>query len=155
VTQNRKDVIVVMVAAGLLAIGLFLSSLCTPVKAEDICTYTFSQEQTSTITMCMEELQQCRGLATSLNAITEKQDEKISDLTMANTKYKEAVDAQDKAIEALKQVSLEKDNLRTMEKQQCDKKIEEAKPKLKDKAVWFSAGVLTTIITAVVAILAL
>lgn len=153
--KNKKDLIVILVAAGILALGVLLSVMCQPAKAENMCTYTFNQEQTNTITISLDELQECRGMATSLNAIVEKQDEKISDLTLANEKYKEAMEAQKTTITTLQKISEEKESIRALEKTQCDKKIEEAKPKLKDKATWFSGGVLTTILTAVIAILAL
>lgn len=131
---------------GILLIFLMLFVFICSARAEveaipgGMCYYTFDEEQAKRIVVIYDQLQQCRGLATSEGYLVDEFDNKILMLEESQKMLNVAIANCEMANRNLKQIvefSKEEQELRM---KKCLEDIEAAKPKLRDKATWFGTG---------------
>ena len=95
--------------------------------AAGMCEYTFKGEDTNTIIITFEKLQQCEALVKDQESLVKEQDKRIELMGTVNTKLNQALDAQEKANEVLKQIIALKDQQAEMKDQQCREEMKKAK----------------------------
>ena len=125
---------------GILITFLSLFILVSLAKAEGICSYTFDEEQAKRIVVLYDQLNQCRGLATSEGFLIDEFDNKILLLEDSQKMLNEAIANCEKANDTLKEITEFNKQEQKLRMEKCLKDIEEAKPKLKDKFTWFGTG---------------
>ena len=151
--KQKEDYFVIILAVSLFILGLLFATFCGTAKAEQMCTYSFNQEDAQKIFLNTERLQYCEQYATSLNTVISEQDEKINLLEQANDKLFKAVEAQEQAIEGLKKIIIVKDEQKELIEKKAAKDIKEAK---RTGFIWgFGGGVITTFLTVLVGIILL
>ena len=151
--KDREENRIILVAVSLIILGLLSMAFCGKANAEEMCVYSFNQEDAQKIVLATERLQYCEQYATSLNTVIASQDEKIALLEDANGKLTKALEAQEQATDTLKKVITVKDEQRELIEKKAEKDIKNAKH---TGFVWgLGTGVLGTFITALVALIVL
>jgi len=125
---------------GLFLILCFLLLLVCTAKAEGICSYTFNEQEAKDIVMLYDQLNQCRGLATSEGFLVDEFNNKILLMDEVQKNLESAILNCEKASEALKRIVEAQKAEQSLRMEKCLKDIEAVKPKLKDKATWFGTG---------------
>lgn len=131
----------------LLVLVVLIISICSA-KAEELpagamCYYTFDEPEAKRIVALYEQLNQCRGLATSEGFLAEEFDNKVKLLEESQQMLNEALTNCEKANGNLKSI-IEITNAESkLRMAQCLQDIEAASPKFKDKFTWYGSGVVS------------
>lgn len=146
--NDKNENRIIIIAASLLILGVLFLSFCDKARAEEMCSYSFNQEDAQKIILTTEKLQYCEQYATSLNTVIMNQDEKIALIESANDKLLKALEAQEQATESLKKIVTLKDEQRELIEKKAAKDIKNAK---RTGFVWgFGGGVITTFIVTLI-----
>ena len=111
-----------------------------PPSGEGTCYFTFNEQEARDIVMLNDQLNQCRGLATSEGFLVDEFNNKIILMESAQKNLESAILNCEKASEALKRIVEAQKAEQSLRMEKCLKDIEAAKPKLKDKVTWFGTG---------------
>ena len=153
VNKDKNENRIIILAASLLILGVLFMSFCDKARAEEMCTYSFNQEDVQKILLATEKLQYCESYATSLNTVIAGQDEKIALIESANDKLLKALEAQEQATDSLKKVVALKDEQKELIEKKAAKDVKDAK---RTGFIWgFGSGAITTFITALIGIILL
>jgi len=111
-----------------------------PPSGEGACYFTFNEQEARDIVMLNDQLNQCRGLATSEGFLIDEYNNKVLLMDEVQKNLESAILNCEKASEALKRIIEAQKAEQSLRMEKCLKDIEAAKPKLKDKLTWFGTG---------------